>query len=69
MPTIRFSPFKSIAPTWVEGLALAHIPRLGWRFVDVTTGMESISCVGETYRTRMEALADLDRYNREIWGG
>lgn len=34
-------------------------PKL-WRFVDLTDGRQS--AVGELYRSKTEALADLDRY-------
>jgi hypothetical protein len=62
MTTTRFSPFKSLTKTRCPELALSYTPKAGWRYVDITTGMDSISCVGPTYATKMEALADLGNY-------
>ncbi len=50
-------------------LTQTRIPELGvrqdgpklWRFVDMTDGRHN--AVGELYRSKTEALADLDRYS------
>ena len=37
-----------------------------WRFFDLSDGQEH--AVGYYYASKMEALADLERYARENWG-
>lgn len=42
-------------------------PRL-WRFLDLTEDYGGrFAAVGDHYRTKAEALADLERYARETW--
>ena len=47
-----------MTPTRIEPLALDRVGAQDWRFVDTTTGAH----VGERYKSKSEALADLDGY-------
>lgn len=46
--------------TRVEPLALVNFGRAHWQFADISDGRQSQ--VGPIYRTKLEALADLERY-------
>jgi hypothetical protein len=54
-----------MTPTRFPALLLDKVSPTDWRFADADTGQH----VGDRYRTKTEALADLERYHREAWEG
>lgn len=62
------SQWPKFTKTRFEPLGLSQCgPRL-WRWVDTSWKPEAPAVVGPHYQTKMEALADLERYARESWG-
>ena len=55
--------FGNVRPTRFDGLGYANDAPGLWRVVDTSDGWESR--VGPQYKTKMELLADLDRYATE----
>ena len=53
----------ALTQTRVQPLALAQMSPGHWQFIDTTDGDNSQ--VGPIYKSKAEALADLDRYSRD----
>lgn len=49
---------QTLHATRYPELAYVRVDRVTWRFADASTGAN----IGPYYRTRVELLADLDRY-------
>ena len=57
--------------TRFENFAILHVAPSLWRFVhrdDASEKFEMKNTVGPCYKTKMEALADLQRYAVNDWG-
>lgn len=57
---------RTVTKTRFDNLGLMHVCRSLWRFVDLSDGGEA--CVGPYYKTKIEALGDLNRYATEVFG-
>jgi hypothetical protein len=59
----------TIHRTRYENLGYFKIENNIWRFVDLQdrTPAQFPRAVGQTYRTKTELLADLERYATEVW--
>lgn len=58
---------NGLTRTRYPGLGLTHNGPNRWRWVDIHDP-SNVGCVGPVYRTKIEAMGDLERYARESWG-
>lgn len=67
--TLYAQPSQIITRTRFPEIGLEKQGPALWRFLDLSDPRPCgyFSAVGDHYRTKGEALADLERYAREVW--